>query len=204
MGASKASMTEVSAAKKELRQLMRERRATMSPIAAAAASAEICLRVERLVKQWELSPLQGPAALYFAIAGEPNVDLLINQLWLEKWQIIVPHLYTSLERPGFALVTEDSTLTSGYKGIRTPRPDDAVVLHGLEDATCVVLPGLAFDRTGGRLGQGGGWYDRALRGARHRIGVCFDYQLVEQVPCEPHDQRVSAIVTETETIIVAR
>ena len=69
--------------------------------------------------------------------------------------------------------------------------------------SAVFLPGLAFDLAGNRLGQGGGWYDRALEKLPNsvlRVGVCFDFQIVENIPQETHDQRVSIIVTERRTI----
>lgn len=70
----------------------------------------------------------------------------------------------------------------------------------------VVVPGLAFTRTGARLGQGGGWYDRFLAGLEPTcatIGVCFDEQLVDDLPAEPHDVPVAMVVTPTTSIRVA-
>ena len=68
------------------------------------------------------------------------------------------------------------------------------------DIDLILVPGLAFTRDGRRLGRGGGYYDRLL-GLRHShaiaLGVCFDLQLVADLPCEPHDQRVDAVVTES-------
>lgn len=63
----------------------------------------------------------------------------------------------------------------------------------------VVVPGLAFTAAGERLGQGGGWYDRFLPGVRDdciTIGVCFTPQLVESLPVEPHDVRLSQVITD--------
>jgi 5-formyltetrahydrofolate cyclo-ligase len=65
----------------------------------------------------------------------------------------------------------------------------------------VIVPLLAFDRTGGRLGQGGGFYDRTLRGLRRRgavtaVGVAFAGQEVERVPMGPGDERLDAVLTE--------
>ena len=62
----------------------------------------------------------------------------------------------------------------------------------------VVVPGLAFDLTGARLGRGKGFYDRWLGAnpAVRTLGVCFKCQILERIPAEPHDVRVSAILTE--------
>lgn len=87
------------------------------------------------------------------------------------------------------------TLTLGYRGIKEPvgpAIDPEVV-------DLAVIPGVAFDRLGGRLGQGGGHYDRLL--ARMppetvRVGFAFACQVVPRVPREDHDQAVDIVVTE--------
>jgi 5-formyltetrahydrofolate cyclo-ligase len=64
---------------------------------------------------------------------------------------------------------------------------------------CVIVPGVAFDRNGGRLGNGAGYYDRLLSSVRDDavlIGVCFESQIVEQVVMEPHDVVMDIVITE--------
>ncbi len=73
----------------------------------------------------------------------------------------------------------------------------------------IFAPTLAFDRQGGRLGQGGGYYDRLIASLRANgpllvIGLAYAGQEVPEVPMEPHDQRLDAILTETDFITVAR
>ena len=63
----------------------------------------------------------------------------------------------------------------------------------------VIVPGLAFTAGGRRLGQGGGWYDRYLPGVRPDcvlVGVCFDEQVLAELPVEPHDVAVDVVVTD--------
>ena len=65
--------------------------------------------------------------------------------------------------------------------------------------TLVLVPGLAFTRDGARLGRGGGFYDRLLHGQAANAckdGICFEVQLVEFVPSEPHDVVLDAVVTD--------
>jgi 5-formyltetrahydrofolate cyclo-ligase len=67
----------------------------------------------------------------------------------------------------------------------------------------VVTPGLAFDRRGYRVGYGGGFYDRYLARLRPnaaRTAIGFSFQVVEEVPADPGDERVHLVVTEAETI----
>ena len=65
-----------------------------------------------------------------------------------------------------------------------------------------LIPGLAYDRTGGRLGQGGGYYDRFLpKTSALRIGITYDVCLVDELPCTEYDQHMDWIVTPTQTLI---
>ena len=71
----------------------------------------------------------------------------------------------------------------------------------------VLVPGVAFTERGDRLGRGGGWYDRLiprLRPGCATVGVAFDIQVLPELPVEPHDARVSVVVTETRTLRPAR
>lgn len=86
--------------------------------------------------------------------------------------------------------------------VRTPRPGLEEIAS--EDLGLVLVPGLAFDRSGGRLGRGAGFYDRFLaslragRAAGMRaalMGVCFEEQWTQRVPTEPHDVRVDWVAT---------
>jgi 5-formyltetrahydrofolate cyclo-ligase len=88
-------------------------------------------------------------------------------------------------------------LAPGRYGLREPvGPRLGVTAIGT--AEVVVVPALAVDRTGVRLGRGGGFYDRALVHARRDavlVAVVFDDELVDELPAEPHDRRVDAVVT---------
>ncbi len=88
-------------------------------------------------------------------------------------------------------------LTPDWLGIPAPPPSAAVVRPEV-----IFAPVLAFDRSGGRLGQGGGYYDRLIAALRAEgpvwvIGVAYAGQEVARVPLDPHDQRLDAILTET-------
>ena len=87
-------------------------------------------------------------------------------------------------------------LEPGRYGVREPPADAPVEL--LASDVLVLVPGVAFDRRGGRLGRGGGSWDRSLATRRGAIvfGVGFELQVVEAVPQEEHDQPMDALVTE--------
>jgi 5-formyltetrahydrofolate cyclo-ligase len=85
-------------------------------------------------------------------------------------------------------------------GLLEPRPELRDATHRQDPATVdlFIVPGVAFDRNGGRLGYGKGYYDGLLPKARAgvlKIGVGFDVQLVESVPMGPHDVRLSRLIT---------
>lgn len=92
-------------------------------------------------------------------------------------------------------------LERGSFGLLEPGADAACALPGELDA--IVVPGVAFDSTGRRIGYGGGYYDVLLSGqcaGVPSIAVAFDEQMVERVPCDPHDQHMHVIVTQSRTI----
>lgn len=94
-------------------------------------------------------------------------------------------------------------LAVGYRGILEPSPDAPAV--AVEAIDLLVVPGVGFDRRGGRLGQGGGFYDRLLAAPGRRalaVGLGFAVQLVDEVPTEAHDQRLDAVITERELWLV--
>jgi 5-formyltetrahydrofolate cyclo-ligase len=100
----------------------------------------------------------------------------------------------------FAPVDDFEGLVSGRYGVLEPGPD--CVARSVAAHAIVLVPGLAFDAQGGRLGRGAGYYDRALAGLRRRsdsatfIGVGFAMQVIDRVPMTSHDVRIDAILTE--------
>jgi 5-formyltetrahydrofolate cyclo-ligase len=104
-----------------------------------------------------------------------------------------------------ALADPAADLAPGYQGIPEPRAHCPPVAPGAID--WVLVPGVAYDGAGRRLGYGGGYYDRLLPlvppGAA-RVAGAFDAQLVARVPSAPHDLTVDTIVTDTRTLHVPR
>jgi 5-formyltetrahydrofolate cyclo-ligase len=100
--------------------------------------------------------------------------------------------------PSFAAVSAWSELRPGRYGVLEPPAEAEAVVPAEGDL--VLVPGVAFDRAGHRLGRGGGFYDRAFPAGAARapllIGVAYAFQLVELVPHGALDRRVDAVVTE--------
>jgi len=95
---------------------------------------------------------------------------------------------------------DDESMASDALGVPAPR-SGREIMH--ESIDLVIAPGVAFDVRGGRLGRGGGFYDRFLAKAhRHTttIGVCFDFQLVDEIPTAADDIPVQAVVTDCRAV----
>ncbi len=90
---------------------------------------------------------------------------------------------------------DDGCLRTGKHGVREPSSGQVMPLN---EVSMILVPGLAFDEAGKRLGRGGGFYDRLLAN-RHEhvgcIGVCFNEQRAQAVPVDAHDQCVDVLVT---------
>jgi 5-formyltetrahydrofolate cyclo-ligase len=112
------------------------------------------------------------------------------------WKLALPRIDSG--RMTFHRVSGLDGLTKGAHGVLEPAMGEGTEVP-LEEAAIVLVPGMAFDRAGGRLGRGGGFYDRLLVEGHlraRRIAVCYTCQVVESVPVETHDMEVDAIVTE--------
>ena len=166
--------------KAALRSLMRTRLAALSEAEKAAASAQIVTSLSDALRDEE-----GPIGLFAALQTEPD---LLSLLAENGKTFCLPRV--SGGEMTFHAVTHRNELIPGAFGILEPAATAASVVPGL-----IVCPGFAFTRSGARLGKGGGFYDRYL--AKHparTIGVCFSCQVVEDLPCEPHDQAVEALI----------
>jgi 5-formyltetrahydrofolate cyclo-ligase len=105
----------------------------------------------------------------------------------------------------YAISDPERDLGPGFGGIAEPLPHcQSLPLDAID---WVLVPGVAFDKRGHRLGYGGGYYDRLLpllRDDAHRVAGAFDMQIVDRVPIAPHDRPLDAIVTEARIIAPAR
>jgi len=142
---------------------------------------------------WENARVVG---LFAAGPLEPFIDPLLEAAIGSGKRVVFPRVTPH----GLALIevatSRDLQETPRWK-LREPVGEQLREVEPHE-VGLLLVPGLAFDRAGGRLGRGGGYYDRLLgavpRSVRH--GVCFDLQLVPEVPLESHDEPMGTIVTE--------
>lgn len=192
--------------KRELRQRLLAQRRLMPEAAAAEASREICRRVNALLAERLPACFRDKGAVFSYLAYGREVDLagVHQQLWRQGRPLAVPRtqgLPRGIMQAVYLTAAEAAALQPTARGIAEPGLAAAECLP--ENVAAVLLPGVAFDPQGGRLGQGGGYYDRFLLRLPPEvllIGVSYDWQLVAAVPQAEWDRPVGLVVTEQRQI----
>jgi 5-formyltetrahydrofolate cyclo-ligase len=138
--------------------------------------------------------MAGTIAAYYSLASEPDTRGLVYALWKRGAYVLLPLLRPDADLDWASYEGPDS-LRPGPRGIaepaEQPRGMDAVARADL-----VLVPALAVDRKGVRLGRGGGSYDRALARVGPNVptvALLYDGELLDEVPAGPHDQRVRLV-----------
>lgn len=151
--------------------------------------------VRHLTAPGVIEPAQATVALFSGIPGEPDLLPLIPWVRSRGGRAVFFGFAEGQLVP--CLVKDTSELERGLFGVWVPRASCPVL--PAEELDVILTPGLAFDRQGGRLGRGRGHFDRLFAQAgvkARRVGVCFDCQVIDQVPVEAHDARMDVVVTE--------
>jgi 5-formyltetrahydrofolate cyclo-ligase len=182
-----------SAAKRAQRLSLRQRRAARSPaaqVAAGAALVDVALGVPEVAAA-------GVVAAYVGIGTEPPTLPLLERLQADGVRVLLP-IVTGGRTLDWAVFTGPAGLAVvGPVGFREPT-GPRLGPGGLAAAAVVLVPALAVDRRGCRLGTGGGYYDRALAAGSPEtttLAVVYDDEVLDRVASEPHDRRVSGALT---------
>jgi len=152
---------------------------------------------------WPLVEAAAPSVVsaYLPRASECDPRGLIGRARGAGMTVVLPAAISGTAMV-FRRYDDGAPLAAGGFGTLAPTPDMPVL-----DPDLMLVPLVAFDRTGGRLGNGRGFYDRALAAMQARgvtpklVGIAFSVQEVRSIPVEPHDMPLDRIVTEKETII---
>jgi 5-formyltetrahydrofolate cyclo-ligase len=180
----------VAAEKAALRRRLLAARARLGPDQRAAAARALRDAILELPQ----AQMAGTIAAYYSLASEPDTHGLIYALWKRGSYVLLPLLRPDADLDWASYEGPDS-LRPGPRGLaepaEPPRGVDAVARADL-----VLVPALAVDRGGVRLGRGGGSYDRALARVGPgipTIALLYDGELLDEVPADDHDQRVRLV-----------
>lgn len=184
----------VKEAKAALRRDIERRLAGMSPAAAAVASGAIVAKVRKL----ESFRTARRVMLYVPMRTEVDVGPLAVETLAAGGEVCLP-AFDVASRTMWAVGLEGpwspEAWPQGRLGVRIARGERVVDAASID---LVIVPGVAFDHAGHRLGRGMGFYDRFLRDTGLEavsIGVAFEEQLVERVPCEAGDVPLRGVIT---------
>ncbi len=180
--------------KQELRKQMREMRKALSPVSYARKSRAICEEIENL----DLFKEADDVLFYVSNDEEVSTHDFIQEQLKQGRNVYLPRVEG--DQLVICRIQEWEDLDTGFLSILEPNQDCAVCHPSLIDV--VLVPGIAFDKRGYRVGYGRGHYDRLLSTLpeAQKIGLAFEEQLVEHIEQEIHDIPVDLIVTDTQII----
>lgn len=173
--------------KKELRSCIRQQKRAMT-------EAQIEEKSRVLAEKFVASPLYREAKTiygYLPYNQEVRTTPMLRQALRDGKQVAVPKVYG--DEMKFIYMTDLSQVKPGYAGIPEPVADTPVA----DDPTALVLmPGLAFDAQGHRIGYGGGFYDKFLEQepGHPTLALCYDFQMLAHVETEEHDIPVDCVI----------
>jgi 5-formyltetrahydrofolate cyclo-ligase len=173
--------------KQALRKMIREKKRAMTEMQIEEASA-------RLAQQLYQSPLYRQATTiygYLPYNQEVRTIPMLERALAEGKRVAVPKVYGDEMR--FLYIDDLSRVEKGYAGIPEPIDDGSVA----EDPTALVLmPGLAFDKAGHRIGYGGGFYDKFLSAEPDHptLALCYGFQMLDELPTEEFDVPVDCVL----------
>ncbi|MGP8301257.1 5-formyltetrahydrofolate cyclo-ligase [Streptomyces inhibens] len=189
--------------KRRLRRDLLEVRRALPPDVVAAAGEELArrtLELDELAAGAAPRPGTPPTvAAYVSIGGEPSTRALLDRLRAAGVRVLLPVLLPDNDLDWARYEGAGRLVRAGW-GLLEP-DGERLGPEAVAQADVVLLPGLAVDRRGLRLGRGGGSYDRVLArleraGARASLVVLlYDAEVLDEVPAEPHDRHVHAAVT---------
>lgn len=195
-----SGMNELQAEKKLIRASVLRARDAMPPDQRVRESIKMC---ETIIAS---TPYQRVTTVlaYASFGSEFDTSFLLERMLTDKKNLVMPRVDRETQRLTLHRVQHLDALITGQWGIREPQIDAEIVMPNEIDF--ILVPGVAFDSAGFRIGYGKGFYDKLLSSvnpASTRVSAAFDCQIIGAVPNEAHDQRVDIIITPTQKILIS-
>ena len=185
----------LSALKAELRRTVLARRDALDAATRAALSPAIFTRIVALDAYREASTVLA----YAAFGSEPVTGPFLAGVLADGKTLALPRVDRATRMLELYRVADPGVdLEPGVWGIPEPRPGVCRPITAA-DVDFILVPGIAFDVRGGRIGYGGGYYDRLIRDCARPprlVAAAFEVQIVPEVPMTPQDRRIDRVVTE--------
>lgn len=186
--------------KSEFRLAMKDR---LMKLSENDRRVESQILVRELRKFVETSKARSIGA-YIPFKDEPNIRSLLEEWIHAGFTVSIPHV----ENNAMHFVHVRTLEGVGISAIGTPDPTRTENTDKVDERSMdiVLVPGRAFTRDGNRMGRGNGGYDRWIHEQRKRnpltkyVGVCFECQLVQEMPTDPHDEKVDVVITASKML----
>jgi len=185
--------------KEQLRRIFRQKLAKISPEERTEKSKKAC---DNLISTGQFHKAQ-TIMFYLAMLQEIDTADSMQAAWQQKKTVVVPKVFWDRkEMRAVRINSFDEEFSQAIAGLRNPKSSDEV---SIEEIDLIIVPGLAFDRWGYRLGRGGGYYDKFLADKKlraNKCGFCFAEQLLKEdnLPISKNDINVDLVVTDKEII----
>lgn len=187
------------ATKDEIRKQMREQRRHVDETSRKTTGKAVCEKVighpvNLLTRAWRV-------CIYLSVKSEVPTRYIARALWDAGREVCVPAWSRSEQTYKLYAITPKTKFVEGKMGVREPLVREPVLPWEVD---AFIIPGLAFDRCGGRLGYGAGYYDQILSKAAKsapKIALCHDWQLRDEpLPQDEHDIPVDWVLSETHAV----
>lgn len=176
--------------KEEIRKTAKKKRAEMD-------AGEVCEKSGLIAKHFLASDIYKKAEcimLYMPIGNEADTGKIIDAAFRDGKRVVLPITDLESARITPALITPDCKFVKGAFSV--PEPQERREIDPLL-IDAVVVPGIAFDKGGARVGFGKGCYDKFLKGTSAiKVGICYDFQIYPKILIEEHDIRMDFLVSE--------
>lgn len=161
-------------------------------------------QASRIITQSVLEEIKKLASanilVYLASGNEVDTTLLVRQL-TAKTRVIVPKYFEKTDNYQLVSLENLADLEEGPFGIWQPKSTEVVDPESIDVA---IIPGVAFDKKGVRLGYGKGVFDKLLANSKaYKIGLAYDFQIVMKLPREKHDLVMDMVVTEKRVLVIS-
>ncbi|MBQ7986559.1 MAG: 5-formyltetrahydrofolate cyclo-ligase [Clostridia bacterium] len=180
--------------KNKIREEMKQKRRNMMPEEVFEKSQ----MAQKIFLESEQYKNAKAIMLYLPLGNEVDTKAIINNAFSLEKKVLVPVTDSKTFEITAFKITEGMEFEKGTFSVKEPKERISFELSKID---VVLVPGIAFDRDGGRIGFGKGCYDKFLKGIKAvKIGFCYDFQLVDSIETDENDVSMDYVITEKEII----